>query len=338
MVPLKVRVTEFHTDLMQVSKEVCSLVVRHAGLISHLKAIKDYLLLGRGDVFWMFLDASAQLLAKPPDASTATLNLQRAFNSAASRTGVDSTPEFSRVTISWQPPPDAPRILIASGMHAHIPSFFCDTPGSASWNDVAMAYSPPWPLPLLFPREVMDVYRVLFRYLLAVERSSRALDEVWQHVMTHMRSSRRSWTKQSQHVVSGGAQSDARARLLEEGADGGVEGESSTSRNSLGVELVGHACAAAVLRHRMDCVVRHLKGYLGDVVTRLFAEAEEEMVSAKTFVEVQNAHENLLTNLKLQTFLTSPHMCEVIEALLQGCGMLCKCACFLLSVTCAPSI
>lgn len=299
---------------VQVSKEVCSLVVQHAGLISHLKGIKDYLLLGRGDVFWMFLDASAQLLRKPPDAATATLNLQRAFVSAAARTGVDSTPEFSRVSISWQPPPDTPRILIGSGMFAHIPSFFQDAPEAASWNNVAMAYLPPWPLPLLFTRDVMDVYEALFRYLLAVERASRALDEVWQHVMTNMRSSRRRWAAHSQPTTSA---SDKARDSIPQSGDG------------LGTDLVGHACAAAVLRHRMDCVVRHLKGYLGDVVTRLFAEAEEEMVGAKTFVEVQNAHERLLTNLKLQTFLNSRQMCEVIEALLQGCGMLCKCAFFL---------
>lgn len=320
------------------SKEVCSLVVQHAGLISHLKGIKDYLLLGRGDVFWMFLDASAQLLRKPPDASTATLNLQRAFASAAARTGVDSTPEFSRVSISWQPPPDAPRILIGSGMFAHIPSFFQDTSEAASWNDVAMAYSPPWPLPLLFTRNVMDVYETLFRYLLAVERASRALDEVWQHVMTNMRSSRRRWAAQSQ-VATGSTSDRAGERQPRVGREGMAEvgAARSTNAGALGAERVGHACAAAVLRHRMDCVVRHLKGYLGDVVTRLFAEAEQEMVGAKTFVEVQNAHERMLTNLKLQTFLTSRQMCEVIEALLQGCGMLCKCAFVLPSLSMSDS-
>ena len=320
--PWKLTRAEYHQHTRvataQVSKEVCSLVVRHAGLISHLNGIKDYLLLGRGDVFWMFLDASAQLLRKPPDASTATLNLQRAFVSAAARTGVDSTPEFSRVSISWQPPPEAPRILIGSGSYAHIPSFFQDNPVAASWNDVAMAYSPPWPLPLLFTRDVMDVYEALFRYLLAVERASRALDEVWQHVMTNMRSSRRRWAVNSQSATAGSST---------ERATGGQPTASARAESAegVGVARVGHACAAAVLRHRMDCVVRHLKGYLGDVVTRLFAEAEDEMSGAKTFVEVQNAHERLLTNLKLQTFLTSRQMCKVIEALLQGCAMLCKC-------------
>lgn len=304
-------------------------MVQHAGLISHLQGIKDYLLLGRGDVWWMFLDASAQLHSKAPDASTATLNLQRAFASAAARTGVDSTPEFSRVSISWQPPPDAPRILIGSGMFAHIPSFFQDAPETASWNDVAMAYHPPWPLPLLFTRDVMDVYETLFRYLLAVERASRALDEVWQHVMTHMRSSRRRWAAHAQPAETISA---AGGQPLRGGGLGGTAG--SKHGDGLGVDQVGHACAAAVLRHRMDCVVRHLKGYLGDVVTRLFTEAEEEMLGGKTFVEVQNAHERLLTNLKLQTFLTSQQMCEVIEALLQGCGMLSKCALILNIINC----
>ena len=177
------------------------------------------------------------------------------------------------------------------------------------------------------------MYQALFRYLLAVERASRALDEVWQHVMTHMRSSRRNWatqSKQASSTASSGADGTQRGGRGAAAVDG-KDGESSYSRKTLGAGLVGHACASAVLRHRMDCVVRHLKGYLGDVVTRLFVEAEQDMVSAKTFVEVQNAHETLLTNLKLQTFLTSQHMCEVIEALLQGCGMLCKCAPFCIS-------
>ena len=85
------------------------------------------------------------------------------------------------------------------------------------------------------------------------------------------------------------------------------------------------AAAAAVLRHRMAHVVRVLRVFLKqDVVERGFAALRVEVAEATTFLQVQRAHAGLLLRLKEQTFLTTPGVCEQIEAILQGAGLLCR--------------
>lgn len=167
---------------VQVSGKVYSLVVDRARLVPHLNAIKDYLLLGRCDFFSIFLEASADAMHRAPHPSTATPNLERAFHSAAARTGVDATPEFEYVGVSWQA--EVPAVVIDGSTAALVPTFFHAAPAAGagreapSWNGVVLTYTPPWPLPLLLTRDAMEVYEMLFRYLLAVERAVCALDEV----------------------------------------------------------------------------------------------------------------------------------------------------------------
>lgn len=167
---------------VQVSGKVYSLVVNRAQLVPHLNAIKDYLLIGRCDFFSIFLEASADAMHRAPHPSTATPNLERAFHSAAARTGVDATAEFDCVGISWQA--EVPAVAIDGSTAALVPAFFHAAPAGGdgreapSWNGVVLTYTPPWPLPLLLTRDAMEVYEMLFRYLLAVERAVRALDEV----------------------------------------------------------------------------------------------------------------------------------------------------------------
>lgn len=278
--------------VVQVSAKVYSLVVHRARLMAHMYAIKDYLLLGRGDFFWIFLEASADSMRRAPHPSTATPNLERALQSAAARTGVDTSADFDCVSVSWQP--RLPAATVDGGAVALVPAFFHTGPAAEgrevpSWNGVCLSYTPPWPLPLLLTRDAMATYEILFRYLLAVERAARALDEVWLHFTVQQRSSRR--------------------------------------RPPAAAAGRGAASAATVLRHRMAHVVRVLRAFLKeDVVERGFGELRDEVAEAATFLQVQKAHAGLLTRLQEQTFLTTPGVCEQIEAILQGAGLLCRCA------------
>lgn len=51
------------------------LLVVQAGLMQHLGAVKDYLLLARGDFYQCFLADAAKLLAGPPREKTANSDL-----------------------------------------------------------------------------------------------------------------------------------------------------------------------------------------------------------------------------------------------------------------------
>jgi gamma-tubulin complex component 4 len=55
------------------------LVVVHADLIGHLKALKDYFLLAKGDFFQCFLEESRSLMRLPPRPPTAEADLKVPF-------------------------------------------------------------------------------------------------------------------------------------------------------------------------------------------------------------------------------------------------------------------
>ncbi|MQM00369.1 hypothetical protein Taro_033104 [Colocasia esculenta] len=75
------------------------LVVIRADLNGHLKALKDYFLLAKGDFFQCFLEESRQLMRLPPRHSTAEADLMIPFQLAALKTVGDEDKYFSRVSI-----------------------------------------------------------------------------------------------------------------------------------------------------------------------------------------------------------------------------------------------
>jgi hypothetical protein len=174
---------------LQVSAALYSLMTQTSQLLRHMAAIRDLLLLGRGDLFRAFLEASASLLRLPPREATATSDLQRPFHTAAARCGLEGDPCFTCASISWSKEP--PQLMVSANRAAIIPLLAPEQKGQLSWNGVRMDYSPPWPLPLLLTADALGVYRALFSYFFAVERVAAAMDETWHHLMTQRRASRR---------------------------------------------------------------------------------------------------------------------------------------------------
>ena len=65
-------------NVPQVASRLWQLLVVQAGLMQHLGAVKDYLLLARGDFYQCFLADAAKLLAGPPREKTANSDLGEA--------------------------------------------------------------------------------------------------------------------------------------------------------------------------------------------------------------------------------------------------------------------
>ncbi|XP_042476737.1 gamma-tubulin complex component 4 homolog isoform X2 [Macadamia integrifolia] len=78
------------------------LVVVRADLNGHLKALKDYFLLAKGDFFQCFLEESRQLMRLPPRQSTAEADLMVPFQLAAIKTIADEDKYFSRVSLRYR--------------------------------------------------------------------------------------------------------------------------------------------------------------------------------------------------------------------------------------------
>lgn len=169
------------------------LVVIRADLNGHLKALKDYFLLAKGDFFQCFLEESRQLMRLPPRQSTAEADLMVPFQLAAIKTIGDEDKYFSRVSLKMpsfgitvpSSLMDFSKVKITSDGNASAVS-----QGNASselsldgWDGIALEYSVDWPLQLFFTQEVLSKYLRVFQYLLRLRRTQMELEKSWASVM-----------------------------------------------------------------------------------------------------------------------------------------------------------
>ncbi|KVI12459.1 Spc97/Spc98 [Cynara cardunculus var. scolymus] len=183
------------------------LVVVRADLNGHLRAIKDYFLLAKGDFFQSFLEESRQLMRLPPRQSTAEADLMVPFRLAVTKTISDDDKFFSRVTLRMP----AIGTNIKSSKIDVSKSKYADGDSSVlsdsllemsldGWDGIALEYSIDWPLQLFFTQEVlsrwsihflkqhnlrpfMGRYRRIFQYLLRLKRTQMELEKSWESVM-----------------------------------------------------------------------------------------------------------------------------------------------------------
>jgi len=131
------------------------LVVVHADLIGHLKALKDYFLLAKGDFFQCFLEESRGLMRFPPRLSTAEADLKVPFQQAAVKTIGDDDKYFNRVSLRMPTPAgnieaDTKRTRpITDG-----PRYGESVPYDG-WDGLALEYFIDWPLQLLFTKDIL---------------------------------------------------------------------------------------------------------------------------------------------------------------------------------------
>jgi hypothetical protein len=90
-------------QLYKVFHPFLQLVVVRADLNGHLKALKDYFLLAKGDFFQCFLEESRQLMRLPPRQSTAEADLMVPFQLAALKTISEEDKYYSRVSLRLDP-------------------------------------------------------------------------------------------------------------------------------------------------------------------------------------------------------------------------------------------
>jgi hypothetical protein len=92
-----------------VAGRLWELVVRRSELRAHLEALKEYYLLARGDFWDCFLADAQRLLAAPPNAVTADVDIRQPFQSAGSKTSAAGDALFGAFTARWAPEPQRVR-------------------------------------------------------------------------------------------------------------------------------------------------------------------------------------------------------------------------------------
>ncbi|MBA0853836.1 hypothetical protein Goshw_022593, partial [Gossypium schwendimanii] len=134
------------------------LVVVRADLNGHLKALKDYFLLAKGDFFQCFLEESLQLMRLPPHQSTAEIDIIVPFQMAAIKTISQEDKYFSRVSLRM------PSFgITVKSSQVDLSKTKANAGGSSEtsldgWDGIALEYSVDWPLQLFFTKEVLSKY------------------------------------------------------------------------------------------------------------------------------------------------------------------------------------
>ena len=301
-----------------VADRLGKLVVVDAELPRHLRALRAYLLLGRGDFYQCFLEEARALLAAPPRASTAEADLAVPFAQAVSKSSAADDALASRFKIRLGSP-YAPSGTNGTGSRSAAESRRT-VPAYDAWDELSLEYAVPWPLGLLFTRDALRRYDEMFKYLLRLRRAAAALDGAWVTL---------------RRVAAGAATTTPGALRAEE------EREARRRRRLRFTDPTSPPDAAeACQRARRDVafLVQNWLTYLQtDVVEARFSEMMDKIDAMTTsndddddddddgvdFGEAQRAHRAFLAALGAQSFLDLPSVTQSVEATLAMARTVC---------------
>ena len=151
-----------------VARHLWQLVVVDSDLLKPLQGMRDYFLLGRGDLFQHFIeDCSALTQARPVRSTEKELNAL--WKAAATKAGVDDDAEFKRLEVELQM--DAGTDMATDGVAGLSPF--------DAWRRISLSMERCWPLNLLLDEAMASRYNELFPLLFTVKRVQMALHASW---------------------------------------------------------------------------------------------------------------------------------------------------------------
>ncbi|XP_053614341.1 gamma-tubulin complex component 4 isoform X2 [Plodia interpunctella] len=152
-----------------VTKHLWSVAVEEAQLLHELNLMKDFYLLGRGELFLELLRLTAHMLDKPTT-RTSTRDMNHAFQLAARAVFLSNSADIEK--FSFELPYVKPNLSNNS--------FDDDSCTVADgWSTIILKYDFKWPLHLLFTPEVLARYNDVFRLLLRIKLTQHQLHELW---------------------------------------------------------------------------------------------------------------------------------------------------------------
>lgn len=158
----------------QVAEVLWKILVEDANLVAHLRIIKDFYLLGRGELYLAFIDQAQHLLRVPPTTTTEH-DVNAAYVCAARNVLFHDEALLQRFRLSVKQPPK-PQKKDTSSSSGSSQSSVVIEPG---WNSLTLNYSVQWPLHIFFTPVVLEKYNKVFRFLLVVRRTQLDLHTCW---------------------------------------------------------------------------------------------------------------------------------------------------------------
>lgn len=145
-----------------VTEHLSEIAITEADLSKQLKLVKDFFLVGRGELFYEFVKAIKPLYTHLITENTVR-DINRAFQVAAASVNLhDEIDLFSFEMVKEE-----------------IDSFNYETRGFFSF--LTLRYKIKWPLHLLFSPKVLEKYNDLFRFLISIKKIQHDLHDVWRH-------------------------------------------------------------------------------------------------------------------------------------------------------------
>ncbi|XP_069138118.1 gamma-tubulin complex component 4-like [Argopecten irradians] len=155
-----------------VAEHLWSLVVKDSDLLSHLKIIKDFYLLGRGELFLAFIDQTQTMLRAPPMGTTEH-DINTAFQQSARNVLIDDEELLQRfrLTVAYKPQEKSKTDSVSSLSQSG--------PVESGWSSLGLAHTVQWPLHIFFTPKSLQKYNRLFCFLLAVRRAQMDIQQCW---------------------------------------------------------------------------------------------------------------------------------------------------------------
>ncbi|XP_071167808.1 gamma-tubulin complex component 4-like [Mytilus edulis] len=155
-----------------VAEHLWMLVVEDSDLVPHLKIIKDFYLLGRGELFLTFIDHAQNLLRGPPIGTTEH-DINTAFQQAARNVLFDNENLLQNFHLTVAAP------ITNKSTTDSTSSSSSQQPVESGWNSLSLTYTVDWPLHILFTPSVLEKYNRVFRFLLLVKRAQIDIQQCW---------------------------------------------------------------------------------------------------------------------------------------------------------------
>lgn len=146
-----------------VAQQLSDTCINEADLVNQLRLIKDFYLLGRGELFLEFVKQISSISKKLINESTIG-DVNRAFQLSANSINISDQIEQFSFMISKVGEDD---------------SFNYENDGFITF--LTLKYKVKWPLHLLFSPKVLEKYNEIFRFFLRIKKSQYDLQMVWCH-------------------------------------------------------------------------------------------------------------------------------------------------------------
>ncbi|KAJ6680150.1 GAMMA TUBULIN COMPLEX PROTEIN [Salix purpurea] len=272
------------------------LVVVRADLNGHLKALKDYFLLAKGDFFQCFLEESRQMMRLPPRQSTAEADLMVPFQLAAIKTIGEEEKYFSRVSLRMPSFGSAVKSSLDLAKTGSTGASLSNASSEISldgWDGIALEYSVDWPLQLFFTQDVLSQYLRVFQYLLRLKRTQMELEKSWASVMHQDHTD---FAKRRNDRLNCSVSQQRRQRFR----------------------------PMWRVREHMAFLIRNLQFYIQvDVIESQWNVLQAHIRDSHDFTELVGFHQEYLSALISQSFLDIGSVSRILDSIMKLCLQFC---------------